>query len=72
MTNKQLDTLNEWIGVLVEVVKDHGRPMKRDEAMKLTARICKVSIARMPFVANSAVADKLLVEDLRSGTLSVP
>lgn len=61
MPNKTIDTLNEWIAVMVEVVKDHGGPMKQDEAQRLTAKICGVSVARMPYVTTSAVADGLLV-----------
>lgn len=61
MPDKSIDTLNEWIAVMVEVVKDNGGPMKQDEAQRLTAKICGVSVARMPYVTTNAVADKLLV-----------
>ena len=61
MADRTIDTLNEWIAVMVEVVKDNGGSMKQDEAQRLTAKICGVSEARMPYVTTSAVADKLLV-----------
>jgi hypothetical protein len=72
MTDKTLNTVDQWIAVLVEVLKDHGRPMREDAAIKLTAKICKVSPARMPFVVNSAVSDGLIVRDGSSGTLALP
>jgi len=59
MTN-DIDPINEWVGALVEVLRHYGRPMKQDEVMRLTARICGVSVSRMPFVVQNAVADGLV------------
>ena len=70
-TKKPLNTMDEWIGVLVEAVKDHGRPMSEQEAMKLTAKICKVSMVRMPFVVQTALADGLIVRG-SDGKLTLP
>jgi len=72
MTDKTLNTVDQWIAVLVEVLKDHGRPMHEDAAVKLTAKICKVSPTRMPFVVNSAATDGLIVRDVVTGMLTLP
>ena len=72
MPDKTINTLDEWIGVLVAVLEDRGTPMDVSEAMKLTAKICGVSVVRMVYVVNSAVEDGLVVQDVRSATLRLP
>lgn len=55
------DTPEEWTAVLVDVLKDAGRPMHQAEVSKITAKICGVSILRMPFVVETAINRGLIV-----------
>jgi hypothetical protein len=55
-----VDTLWRWIDSLVEVLREHGKPMNQDEAMRRTAALEGVALVRMPYVVQNAIAEKLV------------
>ncbi|UVG35154.1 hypothetical protein SEA_CECE_119 [Microbacterium phage Cece] len=56
-----IDSPEDWVGVLVEVLRDYGRPMFQSEASRIAAKICGISIVRMPYVVDLAIKDGLIV-----------
>ena len=63
--------LRGLIEALVTVVRTHGGTAPQNEAMRETARNVGVSVSEMPYVVNSAVADRRITADLRSGKLEL-
>lgn len=70
-TDDRTRELIRLINVLMEVLEDAGQPLRRDEAMRRTARRAGVSISGMSFVIISAQAEKLVEDSLRSGLVSI-
>lgn len=48
----------DWINTTVDVLRDHGGTMRQADLEKQTSRILGVSIIRMPWVINNAVAER--------------
>ena len=59
------------IDVLVDVVSRHQGSVRQNDAMREAARKAGVSVSEMPYVVNSAVADRRITADLRSGKLEL-
>lgn len=71
ITDSRTQQLRDLIEVLVAVVKRHDGVVSQRVAMQEAAREARMSIAEMPYIVNSAVADNRITADLRSGKLEL-
>lgn len=63
--------LKRLIDVLVDIVGSYDGPASQREVMRKAAREAGVSISEMPYVVNTAVADRKVTTDLRSGKIAL-
>lgn len=61
-----LDTPNDWVVALVEVLKDYGRPMPQDELIKMVAKIVGVMPIRLHYALRLAENDGLILIDSKT------
>jgi len=74
-TDRVADTrtqqLKELVRVLVDVVRQNGGVVSQRDAMRQAAASSGLSVSEMPYIVNSAVADRMITADLRSGKLQL-